>query len=91
MTGEGPSGVGSRPTTTARHAGVSNTFGNVFGIQCNNCHNSGIAGNMFGGIHGSKAQTYTDGMGNTSKHMRFLPGLGNTMFVPGVKGGFTGG
>ncbi|HLO25456.1 MAG TPA: hypothetical protein VK187_05040, partial [Geobacteraceae bacterium] len=67
------------------------TFGNLFGIQCNNCHNSGVGGNMFGGIHGSKAQTYTDGMGNTSKHMRFLPGLGNTMFVPGVRGGFTGG
>jgi hypothetical protein len=69
-----------------------NTFGNVFGIQCNNCHNSGVsANNIFGGIHGSKTQTYTDGMGNTSKHFRFLPGLGNSMFVPGTKGGFTGG
>jgi hypothetical protein len=67
------------------------TFGNIFGIECNNCHNSGVGGNMFGGIHGSKTATYTDGMGNTSKHMRFMPGLGNSMFVPGTKGGFTGG
>ena len=68
------------------------TFGNIFGIQCNNCHNSGItAGNLFGGIHGSKDATYTDGMGNTSKHYRFMPGLGNVLYVPGTKGGFTGG
>jgi hypothetical protein len=67
------------------------TFGNVFGIQCNNCHNSGVGGNMFGGIHGSKTATYTDGMGNTTKHIRFMPGLGNTMYVPGTKGGVTGG
>lgn len=68
------------------------TFGNMLGIQCANCHNSGVsANNIFGGIHGSKTQTYTDGMGNTTKHERFLPGLGNSMFVPGVRGGFTGG
>ena len=68
------------------------TFGNMFGIQCANCHNSGTtAGNIFGGIHGSKDQTYTDGMGNTTKHFRFMPGLGNVMYVPGTKGGFTGG
>ena len=71
---------------------VSNTFSNFQGIQCSNCHNSGTsAANIFGGIHGSKQTTYTDGMGNTTKHIRFLPGLGNTMFVPGTKGGFTGG
>jgi hypothetical protein len=69
-----------------------NLFSNVFSMQCANCHNSGVsAANIFGGIHGSKQQTYTDGMGNTSKHFRFLPGLGNSMFVPGTKGGFTGG
>jgi hypothetical protein len=68
-----------------------NTFGNLFGIECNNCHNSGVKGNIFGGIHGSKVQTYTDGAGNTSKHNRFLPGLGNVMFAPGTLGGFTGG
>ena len=65
---------------------------NIFGIQCNNCHNSGIsAGNIFGGIHGSADATYTDGAGNTTKHMRFLPGLGNVMYVPGTRGGITGG
>ena len=68
-----------------------NTFGNIFGMECNNCHNSGINGNMFGGIHGAAEQTYIDGMGNTTKHARFFPGLGNSMFVPGVRGGFTGG
>jgi hypothetical protein len=69
-----------------------NAFSNAFGIQCANCHNSGTtAGNIFGGIHGSKDQTYTDGMGNTSKHFRFMPGLGNVMYVPGTRGGITGG
>ena len=77
-------------TSYSREAG--STFGNVFGIQCNNCHNSGTtAGNIFGGIHGSKDQTYKDGMGNTTKHFRFMPGLGNAMYVPGTKGGFSGG
>ncbi|HLO25316.1 MAG TPA: hypothetical protein VK187_04335, partial [Geobacteraceae bacterium] len=69
----------------------ANSFGNIFGMECNNCHNSGINGNMFGGIHGAAEQTYIDGMGNTTKHARFFPGLGNSMFVPGVRGGFTGG
>lgn len=65
-------------------------FGNIFGIQCNNCHNSGLA-NGYGGIHGSKINTYIDGMGNTTKVEHFLPGLGNTMYVPGTLGGITGG
>ena len=34
---------------------------------------------------------YIDGMGNTTKVERFLPGLGNAMHVPGTLGGFTGG
>jgi hypothetical protein len=68
------------------------TNGNIYGIQCNNCHNSGIsAGNIFGGIHGSADATYTDGAGNTTKHERFLPGLGNVMYAPGTRGGITGG
>ena len=71
--------------------GPGSSYGNRFGIQCANCHNSGVKGNIFGGIHGSKEQTYTDGMGNTTKHFRFMPGLGDPMYVPGVKGGFTGG
>ena len=80
-------------------------FGNVFGIQCANCHNSG-AGNAYGGIHGSKNNqtlsgytndpsvlggSYIDGMGNTTKIMRFLPGLGDAMHVPGTLGGMVAG
>ncbi|NTW98898.1 MAG: hypothetical protein HGB35_03015, partial [Geobacteraceae bacterium] len=80
-------------------------FGNVFGIQCANCHNSG-AGNAYGGIHGSKNNqtlagytndpsvtggSYIDGMGNTTKIMRFMPGLGDAMHVPGTLGGVSGG
>jgi hypothetical protein len=97
-------------TVPAPYAGEQNPdFGNIFGIQCANCHNSG-AGNAYGGIHGSKNNTtwnngtttinpdatikggaYIDGMGNTTKVERFLPGLGNAMHVPGTLGGFTGG
>lgn len=84
-------------------------FANIYGIQCLNCHNSGV-GNAYGGIHGSARNTswnngtaviqpnasitggaYIDGMGNTTKNERFLPGLGNVMFVPGTLGGITGG
>ena len=73
-------------------AGTPTARSNIYGIQCNNCHNSGIsAGNIFGGIHGAKDATYTDGAGNTTKHERFLPGLGNVMYVPGTRGGITGG
>ncbi len=79
--------------------------GNVFGIQCLSCHNSSVA-NAYGGIHGSAKNmntvsqnvdpsvtggAYIDGMGNTTKIERFLPGLGNAMHVPGTLGGFTGG
>ena len=96
----------NRPVTGEQQA----DFGNVFGMQCANCHNSG-AGNAYGGIHGSvNNQTlagytiaavtpatagaitvskglYIDGMGNTTKIMRFLPGLGDAMHVPGTLGG----
>jgi hypothetical protein len=84
-------------------------FGNIFGIQCNNCHNSGV-GNGYGGIHGSANNTpsndgttivqpdasitggaYIDGLGNTTKVQRFMPGLGNTKYVPGTLGGYVGG
>ncbi|MBT0653820.1 hypothetical protein [Geomobilimonas luticola] len=98
----------------ATYTGEQNAdFGNVFGIQCLNCHNSGL-GNGYGGIHGSannspgtantaaaggylnpdpsvKGGAYVDGMGNTGKVQRFLPGLGNVMHVPGTLGGVTGG
>ena len=98
----------------ATYTGEQNAdFGNIFGIQCSNCHNSGV-GNGYGGIHGSannspgtantalaggaavanpsvRGGAYVDGMGNTNKVQRFLPGLGNVMHVPGTLGGFTGG
>jgi hypothetical protein len=93
-------------TYPAPYAGEQQAdFGNIFGIQCANCHNSGM-GNAYGGIHGSKNNqntvtqnvnvavtggAYIDGMGNTTKIERFLPGLGNAMHVPGTLGGFTGG
>ena len=100
-------GLGAK--ATGEQAPDGNISGNVFGIQCLNCHNSGI-GNAYGGIHGSANNTtwnngtttvtpdasvtggaYIDGMGNTNKVERFLPGLGNAMHVPGTLGGFTGG
>jgi hypothetical protein len=94
----------------APYAGEQNPqYSNIFGIQCNNCHNSGV-GNAYGGIHGSanntpsndgttiinpaasvKGGAYIDGLGNTTKHERFLPGLGNTKYVPGTLGGYVGG
>ena len=74
----------------AETTGHAHTMGNIYGIQCANCHNSGV-NNGFGGIHGSKVNTYTDGIGNTTKHERFLPGLDNVMFVPGTQGGYVGG
>jgi hypothetical protein len=83
----------------------SPAFGNIFGIQCLNCHNSGI-GNAYGGIHGSANNTtasalaaidpsvtggaYIDGTGHTTKVERFLPGLGNAMYSPGSQAGYTG-
>jgi len=87
-------GPPATPAVTATTYLVRTTteYSNVFRIQCANCHNSGYsAGNIFGGIHGSKDQTYVDGMGNTTKHVRFMPGLGNVLYVPGTKGGFDGG
>lgn len=99
-----PLNEANRPTTGEQDP----DFGNIFGIQCNNCHNSGV-GNGYGGIHGSANNSpgtanttltvdpavtggaYVDGMGNTTKVQRFMPGLGNVMHVPGTLGGFTGG
>jgi hypothetical protein len=82
-------------SSATQYSGVATTttLANILGIQCQNCHNNGTsAGNILGGIHGAKDQTYTDGSGNTSKHFRFFPGLGNTKFSPGaiyVTGGTT--
>jgi hypothetical protein len=96
----------SKYSAAAPYVGETNPdFGNVFGMQCANCHNSGL-GNAYGGIHGSANNTnrtdqvvdpsvtggaYIDGMGNTTKVERFLPGLGNAAHVPGTLGGFSNG
>ena len=93
-------------TTAAPYAGEQIAdFGNVFGIQCANCHNSG-SGNAYGGIHGSannqtlegfindpsiSGGSYIDGAQNTTKIIRFLPGLGDASHVPGTLGGITNG
>jgi len=61
-------------------------FSNLFGMQCANCHNAG-PNNLFGGIHGSKVKTYADANGAAQNAYRFLPGLGNTMYVPGSAAG----
>ncbi|MBK5273634.1 MAG: hypothetical protein JJE30_01090 [Desulfuromonadales bacterium] len=60
-------------------------FSNLFGMQCANCHNSG-PNNAFGGIHGSKVNVYSDANAAQQLPRRFLPGLGNTAFVPGSLG-----
>jgi hypothetical protein len=55
--------------------------GNIFAIQCSNCHNSG-PDNKFGGIHGSRIQTYPDANGIQQPARRFLSGLGDWKHVP---------
>ena len=85
-TASGAARLRSRQT----NGSFSTSSGNIFGIQCANCHNSGL-NNGFGGIHGSKIQTYINGIGNVTNHRRFMPGLSNVMFVPGTKAGVTGG
>jgi hypothetical protein len=80
-------GEGSRDGEVTGSTSTADTdFSNTFGMQCANCHNSGL-NNAFGGIHGAKVQTYTDVNGAQQKAYRFLPGLGNTMFVPGSVAG----
>jgi len=58
-----------------------NGGGNIFAIQCINCHNSG-PDNKFGGIHGSRIQTYPDANNVQQPARRFLSGLGNWKHVP---------
>ena len=80
-------GLGQRDGVITGSTSTSDTdFSNLFGMQCANCHNSG-PNNLFGGIHGAKVQVYTDANGAQQKAYRFLPGLGNTMFVPGSAAG----
>jgi hypothetical protein len=49
----------SKFSSIAPYAGEQDPdFGDIFGIQCANCHNSG-AGNAYGGIHGSAKNQQT--------------------------------
>jgi len=81
------------PATTATSAswigkagGSDNGSGNITGIACTNCHNSGLRSG-FGGIHGGD-NTYTDGLGRVQKSYRFMPGMGNYRYAP--PGGWDG-
>jgi hypothetical protein len=66
--------------------GSDANYGNITGIACTNCHNSGLR-SSFGGIHGGD-NTYTDGLGRTQKSYRFMPGMGNYRYAP--PGGWDG-
>jgi len=81
------------PATTAtstswigKAGGSDNGSGNITGIACTNCHNSGLRSG-FGGIHGGD-NTYTDGLGRVQKSYRFMPGMGNYRYAP--PGGWDG-
>ena len=100
-TGSGSDGFSTRftslaNTTPAPYAGEqAPDFGNIFGIQCLNCHNSGI-GNAYGGIHGSANNTDTVNVtaqaiiGTTTVTGRgfYVDGMGNATkverFLPGL-------
>jgi hypothetical protein len=82
------------PLVGAPTAGEQNPdFGNIFGIQCQNCHNSG-AGNAYGGIHGSAKNTAWKVGGVTVQPNAavtggaYIDGMGNTTkverFLPGL-------
>ncbi|MBJ6727272.1 hypothetical protein [Geomesophilobacter sediminis] len=86
------------PTAADAANGFQNPdFGNIFGIQCLNCHNSG-AGNAYGGIHGSandtdwatvKASDLIAAAGQTKTTKGFyVDGMGNAnsvqRFLPGL-------
>ena len=73
-------------TATAPAGGSNAGSGNLTGIACTNCHNSGLR-NGFGGIHGGD-NTYVDGLGRTQKSYRFMPGMGNYRYAP--PGGWDG-
>jgi len=79
--------VPSPGATAALPAGGSDAnSGNITGIACTNCHNSGLRSG-FGGIHGGD-NTYVDGLGRTQKSYRFMPGMGNYRYAP--PGGWDG-
>jgi len=69
--------------------------GNITGIACTNCHNSGDRGKLgatafngyttvntgLGGIHGGNA-SYSDSNGAKQKPYRFMSGMGNFKYIP---------
>jgi GH24 family phage-related lysozyme (muramidase) len=83
-------GLGAK--LTGEQAPDGNVSGNIFGIQCLNCHNSGI-GNAYGGIHGSANDTSWNGVtpasldGNATGGY-YINGMGNATkverFLPGL-------
>ena len=75
------------------NSGVGNGYGGIHG-SANNSPGTASTYNVGGYLNPDVSVTggaYVDGMGNTNKVQRFLPGLGNVMHVPGTLGGFTGG
>ena len=73
-------------TATAPASATDSLSGNITGIGCTNCHNSGLR-SSFGGIHGGN-NTYVDGLGRTQTTYRFMPGMGNYRYAP--PGGWDG-
>jgi hypothetical protein len=73
-------------TAAAPLGGSNAASGNITGISCTNCHNSGLRSG-FGGIHGGNG-TYTDGLGRQQTTYRFMPGMGNYRYAP--PGGWDG-
>jgi hypothetical protein len=73
-------------TVVAPTTATDSLSGNVTGIGCTNCHNSGLR-TGFGGIHGGNL-TYVDGLGRTQTTYRFMPGMGNYRYAP--PGGWDG-
>ena len=74
------------PGATAALPTTASEGGNITGIGCTNCHNSGLRSG-WGGIHGGNL-TYTDGLGRSQKTYRFMPGMGNYRYAP--PGGWDG-
>ncbi|WP_459813917.1 CxxxxCH/CxxCH domain c-type cytochrome [Geotalea toluenoxydans] len=76
-------GNGSDYTHTAGTTGLSartNGDGHITGMTCSGCHNCGQTG--WGGIHGGNA-SYTDGNNTSQQTRRFMPGMGNSKYIPG--------
>ena len=74
------------PGATANAPSTLADSGNITGIGCTSCHNSGLR-SSFGGIHGGD-NTYVDGLGRSQKSYRFMPGMGNYKYAP--PGGWDG-